>query len=57
MSINLSAVPRLTKEELAAIAVHEEFLLFCDEDEFIQIAEHIEQVVRSRIAAAHKEAP
>lgn len=57
MSINLAAVPRLTKDELAAIAVHEEFLLFCDEDEFIQIAEHIEQVVRSRIAAAHKEAP
>ena len=56
MSIDLAGVPRFTEDELIEIAVQEEFLLFCDEDSFVQIAQHIEEEVRRRIASAGREA-
>ena len=56
MSIDLAGVPRFTEDELIEIAVQEEFLLFCDEDSFVQIAQHIEEEVRCRIASAGREA-
>ena len=42
---------RLTEPELGEIAVQEQFLLFCDQAEFNDIARHIEQVVLWRMAA------
>ena len=42
---------RLTELELSEIVVQEQFLLFCDLDEFNAIARYIEQVVLWRMAA------
>lgn len=38
----------LTDEELNEIAIEEEFLLFCSQDEFNDIARHIEWVVLTK---------
>ena len=48
---------RLTEPELGEIAVQEQFLLFCDQDEFNDIARHIEQVVLWRMAALQPKEP
>lgn len=49
MNTTLKDIPLFTENELHRMAVEEQFILFCDEDEIFDIMGYTEGEVRGRI--------
>lgn len=50
--MSLENIPLFTENELHKMAVEEQFILFCDEDEVFDIMKYTEGEVRGRIGKA-----